>query len=222
MAWVAGPDGPRLVCCERTSRNRPQLTAYDLHATGVRWAKAWGVAMGSDPALVGRPDLPVFVAVGKQGMELRDALKGAVVEALCVGELRRPDAPALLADGALVAAWWGKDDNRVLRWDAGKARSSPRRPAWGWPGGAARRPDTEQAARGPVSAIIEAPDGEIATLEGKDIVARDAATLEERAVFRPSRASLHGSLAFTTDGRLLVGSMDGLAVWPWRELMGRP
>ncbi len=141
------------------------------------------------------------------GIQVRDAGTGAPAGVLRAGSGMPVQAPAALPDGS-VLGWFADGDGVVLaRWSPGAARVFG--PA-----------DRVVPAGRPDSAAVAAPDGEIAAVEGGEIVARCARTLKRRAAFRPEGAELQGRIGFA-GGWLFADTSVGPAVWPWRELMGR-
>lgn len=156
-----------------------------------------------------------------RAVEVCDAETGDVIERLAVPPGGRVSALLALKDGSVLAATFMDDRTppTLHRW---RPREETRQPGlFAWlmtPNG--RAPDVSRPMNASCEKLTASPDGRYVAGVEDGVVLRDAATLEERGRFRPAQCEVLPSLAFTTDGLMLVATDRGLAVWPWRELFG--
>ncbi len=150
------------------------------------------------------------------GVQRRELHSGLVADLLEASDGRAPYWTCGLPDGAVIGILWGAEGWTLTRWPSGGPVSQAK-----GRGPERRAPEMTVSIGLPSGMPAAAPDGEIALVEDGEIVARCAKTLLRRASFRPDGVTLQGYIGFS-GGRLLALTDKGTAVWPWRELMGKP
>jgi len=168
-----------------------------------------------------------LVAVPRaKDVEVRDARSGELIERLDCPARMLTLSCVVLPDGAVVASRAeraGPESGQrphLARW-APSGEVTPR----GWlswlPGAARREPERLVTLTGDLFGLAASPDGRLlAGVTTGSLHFWAAESLEELARLEVG-ATFSGSLAYTSDGQVIVATSKGVVVWPWRELIGR-
>lgn len=200
------------------------MAGFEVSASGRDVREAWRTRPSRSGAWLARGHHGghFFATSELAHLERRDGRTGEVLEALAAPEGMTIHGGEVIG-GELLAGLRPRlsVETAIARWGLSSVQA-PRGP-WGWPPVPARRgPDQIVAAEHSPCGITPAPQGEVATAEHGHIAARCARTFRLRASFHVAERWISRPPAFTPDGRVLVDLGDGVAVWPWRELMGAP
>jgi hypothetical protein len=221
----AGQNGERLLA----------LTSERLTAWAVNENGKLGERLYSEPVPRRLHGRMVIGPYGQRALlhdfSVRDTGTGQVVERLDMSG-RTFDSGVIAPDGTVLieghlAHSLGLEPCWVGRWPAGQREE--RRGFWDWlVGRPPRKPALMEAGRSHNETLALSPDGGMLGIFaanvggglGVDIL--DAHKLHTIAEYQLSEPGMGGPTpAFTADGQLLVLTRRGLAVYPWRELVGR-
>jgi hypothetical protein len=224
----AGHEGRRLVVSYQSSTQAVQglLRAWEIKPEGQFGKPLFLTQLSrvSGIEAVSPKGQHLLLVTHPHRIEIRDTNTGKIVDRLKIPAGTRLRRARFLPDGSIVGSGSSEREDgpppRLLRWSA-EDKSWPILTDW-----LPRRPlERDPWVSVPLLAICHdlavAPDGKsLACIEGDTLVRRDTVSFAELSRFRPARTSLRGGLAFSADGQLLVQTEHGLAVWPWRELLG--
>jgi hypothetical protein len=223
QAGFAGERGGRLVLLRQFLDEKWEAGVWAISPEGRVGPRLHHIQGGADqyPDLECPPSGRHFIISTREEIRSYEVASGR-----CVERLHAPGSGTyyarLLPDGAVVAAVVSEQSRSYARWSPLRDIAPPGG-IWGWLTGPPRR-TPESTAGSPESswAPKPAPEGEIMVVEGGGITARCAKTLARRASFRAANVDLNGNTHLTPDGSVVAITGAGLAVWPWRELMGKP